>query len=64
LNDELEQMGFITDFRDTLYTQFQRALKDYEIFKRPALTKQQRREQAEVAKEIVRKLEAEATRSK
>lgn len=63
LNDELEQMGFITDFRDTLYTQFQRALKDYEVFKRPALTKQQRKEQAEVAKEIIGKLEAEATRS-
>jgi len=59
LNEELARMGFMTDFRDTLYSLFLRALRDYDLFKRPVLTKQQREQQAKIAGEIIARLEAD-----
>jgi len=61
LDDELSRMGFLSTFRDPLYSQFVKALREYDQFKRPALTKDQKEEQAKIAREIVARLKAEQT---
>jgi len=59
LNDELARMGFLSSFADPLYTQFLRALREYDEFKRPALTKEEKKKQAKIAREIVARLKLE-----
>lgn len=61
LNAELARMGFLSAFRDPLYSQFLRALREYEEFKKPALTPKEREEQAKLAREIIKKLKKERT---
>lgn len=61
LDEALARMGFLSSFRDPLYMQFVRALRNYDQFKRPALTKEQQEEQARIVREIVAKLKAKET---
>jgi hypothetical protein len=56
LDEELATMGFLTTFRDPMYTQFLKALSEFDQSKTPTLTPQEREEQARLAKEIVTKL--------
>jgi len=56
LNEELGRMGFLSAFRDPLYSQFIKAVREYEQFQRPALTPEERAEQTKLAREIVAKL--------
>jgi predicted ATPase len=56
LNEELGKMGFLSAFRDPLYSQFIKALREYEQFQKPALTPEERAVQAKIAREIVTKL--------
>jgi predicted ATPase len=59
LDDELAKMGFLSAFRDPLYSLFLTELRKYEQFRKPALTSKERAEQAKLAKEIVAKLKEE-----
>ncbi len=56
LNAEIEAMGFMTAFRDPLYTRYLKALKKYELSEKPVLTEEDRKKQSELDKEIIRKL--------
>lgn len=58
LDGELERMGFLSSFRDPLYSQFVKALREYDQFKRPALTRDEKEEQVRIAREIVARLKA------
>lgn len=59
LNEELDKMGFLVAFRDPLYSKFVKATKEYDQLRRPALTKDDRAKQAELARDIVAKLKEE-----
>jgi len=59
LDEELAKMGFLSAFRDPLYSKFLKALREYEEFKKPALTLEERAAQAKLAREIVAKLKEE-----
>ncbi len=61
LDKELDRMGFLVAFRDPLYSQFLRALMEYDQFRKPALSTEERSEQAKLAREIVAKLRKEKT---
>lgn len=61
LNEELASMGFLSAFRDPLYSRFLRALREYEEFEKPAITPEGRAEQAKLAREIIKKLKEEQT---
>lgn len=56
LNEELGKMGFLNVFRDPLYSQFIKAVREYEQFQKPALTPEEKAEQAKLAREIVAKI--------
>ena len=56
LDEELGKMGFLSVFRDPLYSQFIKAVGEYEQFQKPAFTPEERAEQVKLAKEIVTKL--------
>jgi len=49
-------MGFLSVFRDPLYSQFIKAVGEYEQFQKPAFTTEEKAEQVKLAKEIVAKL--------
>jgi len=59
LNEELASMGFLSTFRDPLYSRFLKALSEYEEFEKPALTPKERAMQAKLAREIIKKLKEE-----
>ncbi|MCW4028339.1 MAG: AAA family ATPase [Candidatus Bathyarchaeota archaeon] len=56
LDEELRSMGFLDTFRDPLYSQFIKAIAEYEQFEKPAMNREEKEEQAKLAKEIVEKL--------
>jgi predicted ATPase len=59
LDEELAKMGFLSAFRDPLYSKFLKALREYEEFRKPALTSEERAAQARLARVIVAKLKEE-----
>lgn len=61
LNAALAKMGFLSAFRDPLYGLFLKALREYEEFEKPALTREEKAEQAKLAREIIKKLKKEKT---
>lgn len=61
LDRELAKMGFLSAFRDPLYSLFLRELRKYEQFKKPALTPAEKAEQAKLAREIVAELRKKQT---
>jgi predicted ATPase len=61
LDEKLATMGFLSAFRDPLYSRFLKAVREVEQFKKPALTPEERAEQAKLAREIIKKLKEEQT---
>ncbi len=59
LDGELEKLGFMTAFRDPLYTSFLKAIKQYELFNKKDLTDEDRKKQAELAFNTIKKLKEE-----
>lgn len=56
LDKELAKMGFLSAFRDPLYSQFLKAVREFDQFRKPAFTRGERADQAKLAREIVAKL--------
>lgn len=56
LDDQLDKLGFLSAFRDPLYSKFLKAVREYNQLTKPALTKEDREKQASLAREIVTKI--------
>jgi hypothetical protein len=57
LNNEIERMGFSANFRDPIYSKLKAA--QYFELRKPEFTKEERKRQTELAKEIIQKFKAE-----
>lgn len=61
LDAELAKMGFLSAFRDPLYSKFLKAARQYDQLKKPVFTPGERKEQAELARKIVAELKKDET---
>jgi energy-coupling factor transporter ATP-binding protein EcfA2 len=59
LDEELSKMGFLSAFRDPLYSKFLTAIREYDLFKKPILTPEERKKQETLALEIIKELKKE-----
>ena len=62
LANELGSLDFSRTIRDPLYDKFIKALMSRQEFQKPILTPTERKEQEEIAKEIINEIIAEETK--
>ena len=53
LSDELVQLGFTRDFRDPYYQEYATAVSKREIFKKPVLSKKEKKEREKIIDEVL-----------